>query len=278
MIIIVIITIKRQTNMTSIQEIIGKTKFTKPDLINKCKELGISGYSGLKKNALILKIEQFVVNTPFETDIELTTEEQEIVENLNENIENKDETLKNKSKTRDVETQVKPNDLKKKEDIASIHFQIIDKVKLDKTRDISKLLLKIINNSNKYKLGDIILNEIGITKYNKKECISLECLDIICRDGNGDKKKLFNFDTITTEEFIEEHSYLKNINYDTIIMDMDSKFKVEEFSSPIIDLSIFYARINEKHHMLETIYEFIDPPYPVLSTNEVIHNPNYFYY
>lgn len=269
--------------MTSIQEIIGKTKFTKPDLINKCKELGIRGYSGLKKNELILKIEQFVVNTTENSDTELTLEEQEIVENLNENIENKDETLKNKSKTRDVETQVKPNDLKKKEDIASIHFQIIDKVKLDKTRDISKLLLKIINNSNKYKLGDIILNEIGITKYNKKECISLECLDIICRDGvgngccDGDKKKLVNFNTITETVFLEEHSYLKNINYDDVIMDMDYKFEVDEFKSPIIDLCIFYAKMNEKHHMLETIYEFNDPPYPVLSNNEVLHDPYYIY-
>jgi len=258
--------------MSTIQEILGKTKFTRNDLLAKCRELGIRGYSTLKKQELILKIELFVIDSSVESDIEFTPEEQLIVDIL-------DETNENNNITQNVETQVKPDDFKKKEDNATIHCQAIDKVKskskiTQKRRD---LLLKAINDNDntKFKLGDIVLNEIGLDKLIKKETLNSACFDIICKDGN--KKKLINFDNITTEIFLKEHAYLKNINYDNVILNMDSKFKVDEFSSPIVDISIFYAKMNEKHHMLETIYEFTDPPYSVLSTNEVIHNPNYFY-
>ena len=261
--------------MSSIQEILGKTKFTKNDLLDKCRELGIRGYSTLKKQDLVLKIELFVINNLENNDIESPPEEQILVEILDETLKGEEEEVKTKPKTRDIETQVNPDDFKTKECNASIHYHVINKDNLKHTRKQRELLLKNINNSSKYTLGDIILNEIGIDKLDKKEYMTNDCLNIICQDG--DKKKLIDFNTITMDSFLQEHSYLKKINYDNIIMDMDSKFKVDEFSSPIVELSIFYARINEKYHMLETIYEFTDPPYPVLSTNEVIHNPNYFY-
>lgn len=268
--------------MTTIQEILGKTKFTRNDLLAKCHELGIRGYSTLKKQELVLKIEVFVIDSSSETDIEFTPEEQVISDILDGLEEDNVPTPKNSPNTTNVEIQVNPDDFKKKETNASIHCQVIDKLKntsknTDKHR---KLLLKTINNNSntKYKLGDIILNKIGEDKLNKAQPVNNTCFEIICKDNdNNDKKILLNFDKITTEEFVKEHSYLKNINYDDVILDMDSKFKVDEFSSPIVDLSIFYAKINENHHMLETIYEFTDPPYPVLSNNEVIHNPNYFY-
>ena len=297
--------------MPSIQEILGKTKFTKNDLLDKCRELGIRGYSGLKKQELILKIEIFVNDSPFESDIELTPEEQEIDNILDEHLvseeqpkeqpeeqpkeqpkeqpeeQPKEQPEEQEPKTRDAGTQVHPDDFMKKEDNASIHYQIIDKVNLQKTKKPKELLLKTINNTSKYKLGDIILNEKGIIKLDKKEYITDDCLNIICKDGvgigdgnsvcNSDKKKLVNFNTITETTFLEEHSYLKNINYDDVMMDMDYKFEVDEFKSPIIDLCIFYAKMNNNPHMLETIYEFNDPPYPVLSNNEVLHDPYCFY-
>lgn len=281
--------------MPSIQEILGKTKFTKNDLLDKCRELGIRGYSGLKKQELILKIEIFVNDSPSETDIELTPEEQEIDNILDELIvseelheeQPEEQPPKQEPKTRDAGTQVHPDDFMKKEDNASIHYQIIDKVNLQKTKKPKELLLKTINSNSKYKLGDIILNEKGIIKLDKKEYITDDCLNIICKDGigigdgnggcNSNKKKLVNFNTITETKFLEEHSYLKNINYDDVIMDMDYKFEVDEFKSPIIDLCIFYAKMNNNPHMLETIYEFNDPPYPVLSNNEVLHDPYCFY-
>jgi hypothetical protein len=277
--------------MPSIQEILGKTKFNKNDLLDKCRELGIRGYSGLKKQELILKIEIFVNDSPSETDIELTSEEQEIDYIIDELLVSEElpeeQPPEQKPKTRDAETQVKTDDFIKKEDNASIHYQVIDKVNLQKTKKLKEFILKTINSNSKYKLGDIILNEKGIIKLDKKEYITNDCLNIICKDGygngdgnggnrNGDKKKLVNFNTITETIFLEEHSYLKNINYDDVIMDMDYKFEVDEFKSPIIDLCIFYAKMNEKHHMLETIYEFNDPPYPVLSNNEVLHDPFYY--
>ena len=280
--------------MPSIQEILGKNKFTKNDLLDKCRELGIRGYSGLKKQELILKIEIFVNDSPSETDIELTPEEQEIDNILDELIVSEElpeeQPPKQEPKTRDAETQVKPYDFIKKEDNANIHYQVIDKVNLQKTKKPKELLLKTINSNSKYKLGDIILNEKGIIKLDKKEYITDDCLNIICKDGDGngsgdgndsgdsnsDKKKLVNFNIITETTFLEEHSYLKNMNYDDVIMDMDSKFEVDEFKSPIIDLCIFYAKMNNNPHMLETIYEFNDPPYPVLSNNEVLHDPYYY--
>ena len=281
--------------MPSIQEILGKTKFTKNDLLDKCRELGIRGYSGLKKQELIHKIEIFVNDSPFESDIELTPEEQEIDNILDELIvseeqpeeQPKEQPEEQEPKTRDAGTQVNPDDFMKKEDNANIHYQVIDKVNLQKTKKPKELLLKTINRNSKYKLGDIILNEKGIIKLDKKEYITDDCLNIICKDGvglddgnggcNNDKKKLVNFNTITETTFLEEHSYLKNINYDDVIMDMDYKFEVDEFKSPIIDLCIFYAKMNNNPHMLETIYEFNDPPYPVLSNNEVLHDPYCFY-
>ena len=286
--------------MPSIQEILGKTKFTKNDLLDKCRELGIRGYSGLKKQELIHKIEIFLNDSPSESNIELTPEEQEIDNILDELLVSEElpeelpEELKPKTqdaRTRDAGTQVNPDDFIKKEDNASIHYQVIDKVNLQKTKKPKELLLKTINSNSKYKLGDIILNEKGIIKLDKKEYITDDCLNIICKDGNdngsgdgndsgdgnSDKKKLVNFNTITETTFLEEHSYLKNINYDDVIMDMDYKFEVDEFKSPIIDLCIFYAKMNNNPHMLETIYEFNDPPYPVLSNNEVLHDPYCFY-
>jgi len=264
--------------MPTIQEILGKTKFTKNDLLDKCRELGIRGYSGLKKQELILKIELFVIDSPIESDIELTPEEQEIDNILNEFLvseELPEEQPEEQSKTRDVGTQVKPDDFKKEEPDATIHYQIISKVELEKTKKPKELLLKTINASDSFKLGDIILNDVGVITHNNGKEVKNTCFDIICKDG--DKKKLINFDSITMDTFLQEQSYLKNINYDNVIMDMDSKFKVDEFSSPIIELCIFYAKLNENPHMLETIYEFTDPPYPVLSNNEVLHNPYYFY-
>lgn len=262
--------------MSTIQEILGKPKFTRNDLLSKCRELGICGYSTLKKQALVLKIEQFVIASPEESDIDLTPGEQGLVDIL-------DEINENNNITQNEEIQVKPDDIKREDNVATIHSDIINKVKLTNknTKKRRYLLLNAINDNDntKFKLGDIILNEIGLDKLIKDEKINNACFDIICKDNyNDDKKKLINFDNITTEEFVKEHSYLKNINYDDIILVIDHKFKVDEFSSPIVDLSIFYAKINEKHHMLDTIYEFTEPHYPVLSTNEVIHNPNCFYY
>lgn len=255
--------------MTSIQEILGKFSFTKNDLLDKCRELGIHGYSGLNKQALILKIEQFNINDGFTPDEELPI--LQVSDNILESLNTIN--INNTPNTKDAETQVNSSDFTKNNDNASIHYQVIDKVKLEKTKSPGKLLLKTINGDIKFKIGDIVLNEIGIAKYNNEEIINIDCLDIICRDGN--KKKLINFNTITEE--LQDKSYLKNINYDNVILDMDSKFKVDKFKSPIIDLCIFYAKMNEKHHLLETIYEFNDPPYPVLSNNEVIHDP-YCYY
>lgn len=264
--------------MSTIQEILGKTKFTKNDLLDKCRELGIRGYSGLKKQELILKIELFVIDSPIESDIELTPEEQEIDNILNEFLvseELPEEQPEEQSKTRDVGTQVKLDDFKKEEPDATIHYQIISNVELEKTKKPKELLLKTINSSDSFKLGDIILNDVGIITHNNGKEVKNTCFDIICKDG--DKKKLINFNSITMDTFLQEQSYLKNINYDNVIMDMDNKFKVDEFSSPIVELCIFYAKLNENPHMLETIYEFTDPPYPVLSNNEVLHNPYCFY-
>ena len=267
--------------MTTIQEILGKTKFTRNDLLAKCRELGIRGYSTLKKQELALKIEVFVIDSSSEIDFEFTPEEQVISDILDSLEEDNKKKKKTNPNITNVEIQVNPDDFKKKETNATIHCQVIDKLKntLKNIKQYRELLLKTINNSNtKYKLGDIILNKIGFDKVHKGETVNNTCFEIICKhNDNNDKKILINFDKITSEEFVKEHSYLKNINYDDVIQDMDSKFKVDEFSSPIVDLSIFYAKINENHHMLETIYEFTDPPYPVLSNNEVIHNPNYFY-
>ena len=251
-------------------------------MLAKCRELGIRGYSTLKKQELVLKIEVFAIDSSSETDIEFTPEEQVISDILDGLEEDNEPTPKNKPHTTNVEIQVNPDDFKKKETNATIHCQVIDKLKntSKNTKNLRELLLKTINNNSntKYKLGDIILNKIGVDKVHKGETVNNTCFEIICKDNdNNDKKKLLNFDKITTEEFVKEHSYLKNINYDDVILDMDSKFKVDEFSSPIVDLCIFYAKMNNKHHLLDTIYEFQDPPYPVLSTGEVLHNPDYYY-
>lgn len=274
--------------MSSIQEILGKTKFTKTDLINKCKALGIRGYSTLKKQELILKIETFITSLE-STGIENTHEDIVNVISFDNSFETnnaQDNIINNFSKkedktttprTRDIETQVNLDDFKTKEIIPRIHCGIIDKTTItSKTSKILReLILKTINNSIKYKIGDIILNEIGMDKVIKGLDVNNSCFDIICKKDSN--KILINFDKIAEDTFIKENSYLKNINYDNIIMDMTINFKINEFESPIINLCILYAKINEKHHLLETIYEFTDPPIPVLSNNEVIHNPHFLY-
>ena len=136
------------------------------------------------------------------------------------------------------------------------------------------MITKNILKNAKYNYGDVIINEYGLMKLQKNtETLTYYDFDMICKTNN--KKELVNL--VDMCEDVLDVKYLKNINYDKMIIDMYNikGYKYNEFLSPLRTITFLYAKINKKVALLEKMYEYTDPPLPVLSDGEVLE---YTYY
>lgn len=269
---------------STINTILNKTKITKNDLITKCKELGIGSCSKYKKEELITIILNKVNDTC--TNIHLDTTNGK-VNDTSTNIQldttngkvNDTSTNKQAVLTVSIGIQVSPDDFKCVEAIASFHNDILDNtiiITLDNIKKCRNMITKTILKNDKYKYGDVIINEHGLMKLqNNTDTLTYNDFDMICKTNN--KKVLVNL--VDMHEEIDELdlNYLKNINYDKMIIDMYNikEYKYQEFLSPLRTITCLYAKINNRVKLLEKMCEYTDPPFPVLSDGEILE---YTYY
>ena len=241
----------------TISQIMGKKSYTVTELKKECKKLGITGYSKLKKKELVDKI----------------------MEKSNTEIKNKDESEDTKEEVEKVEMV---------EQKATLHYNPnfkycglpIEEIKIISMYDekgnqeqIEKALEDEINSDNKYKIGDIITTVSWIMYQDRGEPSRECCYGIICKDG--DRKQIIHlFDNMASDRFINEHPYLKNINYDDVMIEINKNDCVEAYESPISLLSLFYSKLNNKTEMYDKIQALWGDdngrPDVVLSTLEVL--------
>lgn len=241
--------------MTNISQIMSKSSFTVKDLKDECKKRGIKGYSKLNKKQLIDKILESV-----QADTE------DIVPIKENNIVTED-------------TQEK---------ISTLHYDIDFKysglsireirVTEDNQENIEKALNEEINSNDKYKFGDIITNVEWISTSDRGEASRSQCYSIICKDGLRKKPVCLCNYIFQNDIFINEHSYLKNINFDQVMKEINKEDCFEPFEDgPLIFISEFYFFLNNKS---EEISKKIDDirkklndegrPDVILSTLEIL--------
>lgn len=239
----------------TISQIMGKDSYTVPELKMECKKRGITGYSKLKKKELVDKI----------------------MENSNTEIKNKDRIEETKGEV------IKEEMVERK---ATLHYDInfkyrglsIKEIKIiskyeknGNQKQIEKVLEDEINSNNKYKIGDIVTTVYWIISNEEEQPSTDCCYGIICKDG--DRKQIIPlFDSMTSTRFINEHSYLKNINYDDVMINIKKNDCVEAYESPISLLSLFYSKLNDKTEMYDKLQALWDngEPYAVLSNLDVL--------
>ena len=241
----------------TISQIMGKDSYTVPELRKECKKLGITGYSKLKKKELIDKI-----------------------------IENSSIKIQNNSGSKDTKEEVVKEEMVERK--ANLHYDIdfqycglsIKEIKIipqyeknSNQEQIEKALTDEINSNNKYKIGDIVTTIYWIITNEEGQSIKDECYGIICKDG--DRKQIIPlFENMLSDRFINEHPYLKNINYDAVI---ESVFKKEDgclepYESPIHLLSMIYSKLNNKPEISKKLQELAENGRPdiVLSNLKVL--------
>ena len=239
--------------MTDIYQIMSKSSFTVKELKDECKKRGIKGYSKLKKKQLIDKIIASVQvdtdNTEPKKDTNIISDDtQEKKSNLHFNIDFKYSGLSIK--------EIKVNS------------------RYDKNSNYDKIenaLNEEINSNDKYQIGDIITNVEWIRTSNNDEPSTDTCYSIICKDGPR-KKTIPLRENIIKDKFINEHSYLKNINFDEVMININEKDCLEPYESPLIVLSDIYSKLNDKPEIIKKTQQIIDEGRPdvVLSTLEVL--------
>ena len=239
--------------MTDISQIMSKSSFTVKDLKDECKKRGIKGYSKLNKQQLIDKIMSCV---EVETD--------DIGPKKETNIINDD--AQEKKSTLHFNIDFKYSGLSIRE------IKIIPVfLKNSNYEKIKNALNEEINSNDKYQVGDIITTIDWIRRSDLDEPREEYCYGIICKE-NSDKKIIDLSNGMITEKFIKEHSYLKNINFDEVMITINKKDCLEPFHSPLIVLSELYSKLNNKPEINDKLQEFIDEGRPdvVLSTLEVL--------
>ena len=239
----------------TISQIMGKDSYMVPELKEECKKRGITGYSKLKKKAL----------------------EDKIMESSNHAVQKEDGN-------EDVKTELVNEETPER--IAPLHYDIefkyyglsIREIKIismyeknGNQEKIEKSLEDEINSNDKYKFGDIVTT-VDWLKYQdqSKPCIDC-CYGLICK--NGDSKQIMPlYNLMTSDRFINEHPYLKNINYDEVITTINKKDCIEPYESPLTILSELYSKLNNKSEISDKIQELTDSCRPdiVLSTLEVL--------
>ena len=241
--------------MTDISQIMSKSSFTVKELKDECKKRGIKGYSKLKKKQLIDKIMDSV---QLDTDDIGLKKETNIIS---------DDTQEKKSTLHyDIDFKYQGSSIKE--------IKIISKSKYHKNSNqekIEKALDDEINSNDKYQIGDIITNVEWIRTSNNDEPSTDTCYSIICKDGPR-KKTIPLCENIIKDKFINEHSYLKNINFDEVMININEKDCLEPYESPLIVLSDIYSKLNDKSEIIKKTQQIIDEGRPdvVLSTLEVL--------
>ena len=239
----------------TISQIMGKDSYTVPELKMECKKRGITGYSKLKKIELVDKI----------------------MENSNTEIKNKDGSEETKGEV------VKEAMVERK---ATLHYDIdfkyrglsIKEIKIipnyeenGNQKQIEKALENEINSNNKYKIGDIATTVYWIISNEEGQPSTECCYGIICKDG--DRKQIIPlFEHMMSDIFINEHPYLKNINYDEVMININKKDCLEPYESPITLLSMMYSKLNSKTEIWDKLQSIFDNGRPdvVLSNLEVL--------